>query len=914
MELSSRYEPQAAEQKWTAEWEKRGYFHADEHSTKPPYTIVIPPPNVTGILHMGHALNNTLQDVLIRWKRMDGYNALWVPGTDHAGIATQNVVERVLLKEKTSRHELGREAFVERVWQWKEKHGSIIINQLKRLGCSCDWQRERFTLDEGLSRAVRTVFKHLYDDGLLYKDNYIINWCPRCLTTLADDEVDYSDKAGHLWHIRYPVECEPGRFAIVATTRPETMLGDTAVAVNPSDERYEEWIGKHVILPLTGRRIPIIVDDFVEKNFGTGMVKITPAHDPNDYQAGKRHGLEEINIFTPDAKVNDVAPAYKGLDRYEARKRVVADLQAQGLIERIDDYAQRAGECYRCHTVIEPRISLQWFVRIRELARPARKAVEDGRARFHPKMREREYFHWLDNVRDWPISRQLWWGHRIPAWYGPNGEIFVTDQPALPDEPRFREQTWTQDPDVLDTWFSSALWPFSTLGWPDKTGDLAAFYPTSTLITGKEIIFFWVARMIMMGLHFMKEVPFRDVYFNPVVADEHGKKMSKSKGNVVDPLTLIEQYGADALRVTLCDYATQDQYISFSPKRCEGYRNFMNKLWNAARFVLGNVSDLEAAGNADCRIGASLEDRWVLSRYARAIETVNRALECFEFDTAVKSIYDFFWKDYCDYYLELAKPRLYGNDAAPGTPVWISRRQAQITLVVVLEGALRLLHPFCPYITEELWTAMRGRKTLAKGLRAEEQTGAMPQLIRQMLSAFELPNIIVAPWNRGPTEPLIDQAAEDDMALLQEVIYTIRNIRGEMKIQPGAAANVLLVTPDNETRGVLEAHPDFFKTLTNIRALEITADASAPAVAASGVARGVTVYVELPQEMRQQEIERMKKEIEQTAANRAKQETKLANDAFTSKAPSKVIEKERDRLRQLADAEQRLKEKLASLQ
>ena len=913
MELSTRYDPQQAEQKWTQEWESRGYFHADEQSDRPTYTIVIPPPNVTGILHMGHALNNTLQDVLVRWKRMAGFNTLWVPGTDHAGIATQNVVERALLKEKLSRHDLGRDAFIRRVWEWKEKHGGIIINQLKRLGCSCDWQRERFTMDEGLSRAVRAVFKHLYDDGLIYKDNYLINWCPRCLTTLADDEVEYTDKPGHLWYIRYPIEGEPGSYAIVATTRPETMLGDTAIAVNPADERYRDWIGKHAILPLVNRRIPIIADDFVEKEFGTGMVKITPAHDPNDYQAGKRHNLAEINILTPDAKINDTVPEYKGLDRYEARKRIVEDLQAQGLIERIDDYPQRAGACYRCHTVIEPYISLQWFVRIRELARPARKAVEEGRVHFHPKAREREYFHWLDNVRDWPISRQLWWGHRIPAWYGPNGEIFVTDQPTLPDEPRFRDQTWTQDPDVLDTWFSSALWPFSTLGWPSQTQDLKTFYPTQTLITGKEIIFFWVARMIMMGLHFMKEVPFSDVVFHPVVADEHGKKMSKSKGNVIDPITLIEQYGADALRITLCDYATQDQYIAFSMKRCEGYRNFMNKLWNATRFVMSNVGDLREADIAAAvpldpasRATLPLEDRWIVSRYARTIAAVNAALEKFEFDVAVRSIYDFFWKDYCDYYVELAKPRLYCKDS--GEAADASRRQAQATLIVVLEGALRLLHPFCPYITEELWSAMRDALPHSGDKARNDQS-----LGAQTIGAFGAANIVVAPWNDPPSAALVDEPAEQAMDLLQELVYTIRNIRGEMKMQPAVSADVLLVAPDPSSRTTLETNAGFFRTLTNIKDLRIAPDAQAPPFAATGSTRGIAVYVELPREMMQQEIERLRKELEQASANRERQEAKLANEAFTAKAPPKVVEKEREKLQQMVEEQARLSEKLARI-
>jgi len=900
MELSPRYDPTTTETKWLREWAARGYGHADENSPARPYTIVIPPPNITGILHMGHALNNTLQDILIRWKRMAGFNALWLPGTDHASIATQYVVERALLKEGLTRHQLGREKFLERVWQWKEHHGRTIIEQLKLMGCSCDWQRERFTMDAGLSRAVRTVFKRLYDDGLIYKGNYLVNWCPRCQTTLADDEVEYTDRAGKLWHLRYPVEGMPERFAVVATTRPETMLGDTAVAVNPADERYREWIGHHVVLPLTGRRIPIIADDFVDKHFGTGMVKITPAHDPNDYQAGKRHGLEEINILTPDGRLNDNAPApYRGLDRYEARKRVVADLEAQGLIEKIEDYAQRVGTCYRCATVIEPYISLQWFVKMRPLAEPARKAVEDGRVRFTPKAREKEYYHWLDNVRDWPISRQLWWGHRIPAWYGPDGEIFVSADEHLPDEPRFRTGAWVQDEDVLDTWFSSALWPFSTLGWPDETKDLKVFYPTDTLVTGKEILFFWVARMIMMGLYFMREVPFRDVYFNPVVADEHGKKMSKSKGNALDPRDLMAEYGTDALRYTLCEDATREQYIAFSVKQCETNRNFMNKLWNAARLVLANVEDLTpqalaaaAPENPRDRACLALEDRWILSRYAEAVSKVNAALEAFEFDLVAHSIYDFLWRDLCDYYLELVKPRLYTRDNE------VSRRDCQGLLVVVLEGTLRLLHPVCPFITEELWSTMRAKWS-------GDATGS-GTLGAATLASFAAPNLMVAPWPAQLPASLRDADAERDMQTLQQVIHAVRNVRGELKVPPATPANVVVDTPDEAVAGLLRAHEGFFRTLSRVSGFRVGSGVEPASFSASANLDGMTVYVELPPELRLAEIERLHKEQERISAERDRQKTKLANEAFVSKAPPAVIQKEREKLA-------RLEEELASL-
>ncbi|MCX7625227.1 MAG: valine--tRNA ligase [Candidatus Sumerlaeaceae bacterium] len=916
MELPSRYEPQATETKWYPWWETHGFFHADETrdpKDSPPYCIVIPPPNITGILHMGHALNNTLQDVLIRWKRMAGYNALWVPGTDHASIATQVVVERALKKEGLSRESLGRERFLERVWQWKEKHGRIIVTQLKRLGCSCDWQRERFTMDPGLSQAVRTVFKRLYDEGLIYRGNYLVNWCPRCRTTLSDDEVEFSEKPGKLWYLRYPVEGEPGKFAVVATTRPETMLGDTAVAVNPTDERYRDWIGKHVILPLVGRRIPIIADDFVEKDFGTGMVKITPAHDFNDYLAGKRHGLPEINVLTPDAKINENAPAYAGLDRYEARKRILADLEAQGLIERIEDYTQRAGECYRCHTVIEPYVSLQWFVKMAPLAEPARAAVEEGRVRFIPKSRERDYFHWLDNLRDWCISRQLWWGHRIPAWSCLEcGEIIVTDTEHLDTPcPKCGGRNLEQDPDVLDTWFSSALWPFSTLGWPERTRDLELFYPTDTLVTAKDIIFLWVARMIMMGLHFLGEVPFKDVYFNPIVGDEHGKKMSKSKGNAIDPLDLMDQYGTDALRITLCDYAAQEQHIAFSVKRCEGYRNFMNKIWNAARLVLANTADLTVEDLAqavaldprnDERV--AIEDRWILHEYSNTVKTVGRALEEYRFDDAVHAIYDFLWKNFCDYYLELIKPRLYSKEATDKA----SRREAQTTAVVILEGLLRLLHPFCPFITEELWQALRARWGTGN------PCGEVQSLGQITLGALNHQSIMVAPWNELAPQwhtRLENAAAKATVELLQEIVYAIRNVRGEMKVPPAMATDVSVVCGDEATRGILDHHLDFVRRLVNIGSLSVYAELQPTAFTATAVAGPAVVHVELPQEMREAEISRLEREVARVQQLIDNQKKKLASEAFVSKAPVAVVEKEKAKLAQLQTEYEQFAQKLA---
>lgn len=939
-ELSPRYDPHEIEQSWYRKWESHHYFECDVNSPRPSFSVVIPPPNITGVLHMGHALNNTLQDVLVRWKRMAGFNALWVPGTDHASIATQYVVERKLRDEGMDRprEQLGREKFLERVWEWKQLHGGIIVEQLKRLGTSCDWRYERFTMDEGLSRAVRHVFARLYNEGLIYRGNYLVNWCPRCQTTLADDEVDYADKVGKLWYVRYPIEGEKGRFAVVATTRPETMLGDTAVAVNPSDDRYRDLIGKHAILPLVIRRIPIIADDFVDREFGTGMVKITPAHDPNDYAAGKRHGLEEINIFTPDAHVNANGGKYEGLERYAARKRVLADLHEQGLIEREENHQQRIGTCYRCHTVIEPYISLQWFVKMAPLAAPARKAVEDGRTKFYPESRTADYYRWLDSLRDWAISRQLWWGHQIPAFYKADGTVIVPqseeEYQALRNEAAEGKTELRQDDDVLDTWFSSALWPFSTLGWPEQTKELKVFYPTSVLVTAKDIIFFWVARMIMMGLHFMDDVPFHDVYFNPIVGDEHGKKMSKSKGNVLDPLDLIEQFGTDSLRFTLTSYASREQHIAFSLKETEGYRNFMNKIWNASRLILANVSDLRRADLNSYSIDKSsaLEDRWIVSRYAQTVRRVNEALPNFDFDIAAKAIYDFFWKDFCDYYLELVKPRLYQNpnDLSATPEALRSRTAAQATLVIVLEGTLRLMHPICPFITEEIWNRIAalwreeivttapspsasGSRVSPLGTTDRGVTSPSTSLGSLAIEAMESPSIMLARWNDHAPASLIDAQAEEQMRFLQEVVYAIRNIRGEMRIPPGVAVRVVLSTRDGAKRALLDAHWRFFTTLTNICALECTEEPQQIAFAASAVAEGVTVLVELPQELRERERERLEKEIARTRNERDKLEAKLSNDSFTAKAPAQVVQAEREKLDRLTDELEQMQAKAAEL-
>ena len=637
-ELNKGYEPEQVEKKWFDVWEQRGDFHADENSPKPHYSIVIPPPNVTGVLHMGHALNNTLQDILCRWKRMSGYEVLWMPGTDHAGIATQNVVEKQLAAENKDRHELGREAFVERVWKWREESGGQIINQLKRLGASCDWQRERFTMDEGLSTAVREVFVSLYDDGLVYRDNRLINWCPRCHTALSDLEVEHEDKQGNLWHLRYPVQ-GTDQYLIVATTRPETMLGDTAVAVHPEDERYQDLIGKNVLLPLMDREIPIIADEYVDMEFGSGAVKITPAHDFNDFEIGKRHDLEFINVLDESGMINENGGSYAGLERNAARTQVVADLEDQGLLEKVDAYTNAVGECYRCRTTIEPYMSKQWYVAVKSLAAEAIKAVDTGQTKIVPQQWEKTYYEWMNNIQYWCVSRQIWWGHRIPAWFCDDCDEISVSREDISACTHCGSDNIRQETDVLDTWFSSALWPFSTMGWPEKTETLQKFYPTSCLVTGFDILFFWVARMMMMGTKFMGVVPFKEVYIHALVRDAQGQKMSKSKGNVIDPLTIVDEYGADAFRYTLCAFAAMGRDIKLSTERIGGYRNFVNKLWNASRFALMNLESFEPSDCHLSELSLSQADQWILSRYAFAAEEVNQALTNYKFNDAANILY-----------------------------------------------------------------------------------------------------------------------------------------------------------------------------------------------------------------------------------------------------------------------------------
>ena len=881
-ELPKAYEPKSVEQKWYDFWLEKKYFHADENAGGEPFSIVIPPPNVTGSLHIGHALNSTLQDVLVRWKRMSGRNTLWVPGTDHAGIATQNVVERQLAKEHVDRHVLGRDKFVEKVWEWKKEYGSRIINQLKRMGASCDWQRERFTMDEGLSRAVREVFVTLYEEGLIYRGERLINWCPRCHTALSDIEVEHEDEKGKLYHIAYPLSHDHNIRLTVATTRPETMLGDTAVAVHPLDPRYKDLIGKTVDLPLTSRRIPIIGDSIlVDLEFGTGAVKVTPAHDFNDYEAGLRQvpNLARIKMLDDKAEIlpdipdvlADVQKLIVGKPAKKARGMVVELLQERGYLIKTDDHAHSLGKCYRCRSVVEPYLSPQWFVKTGPLAEPAIKAVEDGKVRIVPKGWENTYFEWMRNIKDWCISRQIWWGHRIPAWYCDDcGAITVSRTDAAACK-KCSGKNIRQETDVLDTWFSSALWPFSTLGWPDKTKELEVYYPTSVLITSFDIIFFWVARMIMMGLHFRKDVPFKDVYIHALVRDSEGQKMSKSKGNVIDPLVMIDQYGTDAFRFTLVAFAAQGRDIKMSTERIEGYRNFANKIWNASRFVFMNLEDDFTPNSELLTPNAPLADQWILSRMNSVCKDVEAALREYRFNDAASGLYHFIWHEYCDWYLELSKPSL-NLEKGSG-----ERRATQTVLVHVLETALRLLHPLMPFITEEIWQA------LPEAVRSKNQEKTCESL---MVASYPIAD-----------DKLIDAAIEQDMQMVMDLILAIRNIRGEMNIAPSMhiAAHVRVET--EELGRHLEKSAGYVTTLSRLKDLRIGTHEKKPKAAATGVIKGAEIYVPLEGIIDlTQERDRLQKEIAKISKDIDVFSKKLSNKNFVDKAPKEVVEKDTAKL------------------
>lgn len=879
MELPSSYSPHDVEEKWYHAWEEENYFHANEDDGREPFSIVIPPPNVTGSLHMGHALNNTLQDILVRWQRMCGKSALWMPGMDHAGIATQNVVERLLRKEKKTKNDLGRDAFVDRVWEWKAHYGGQIKGQLKRLGCSLDWPRERFTLDEGLSRAVRRVFVTLHKEGLVYQGYRIINWCPRCETAISDIETDYKDLKGKLYYIKYPIAGTDG-YITVATTRPETMLGDTGVAVNPDDERYTHLVGKRVILPLMNREIPVFADDYVDKSFGTGLVKVTPAHDPNDFEMGKRHDLEEINILDPRGVINENGGAYRGLSRFEAREKVIADLQSQGLMVKIEEHDHSVGHCYRCGTVIEPYLSKQWFVQIKPLADEAIKAVEDGRIRFVPSNWEKTYFEWMYNLRDWCISRQLWWGHRIPAFYCDDcGHITVSLEDPTSCE-KCGSKNIRQDEDVLDTWFSSALWPFSTMGWPEKTPALAKYYPTSVLVTGFDIIFFWVARMIMMGLKFMGDIPFKDVYIHALVRDEHGQKMSKSKGNVIDPLILMDKYGTDAFRFTLAIFAAQGRDVIMSEKRIEGYRAFCNKIWNSTRYILMNLGENFTPEKIDSN-NLELFDKWILHKLNITVGAINTALQEYRFNEAAQAIYDFWWHEFCDWYLELTKTRIYSSDGDTA-----SSETAKQVLYHVLKTSLKLLHPFMPFITEEIWSTI-----------VPSSEG----------------RLITAQWPLANDSFTFPDEAEK-AALFMEIVYKIRNVRGEMNVPPDRRAHAIFKTADPAAAALINAEPANLKALAKIEDFTVTGDYTPAKTDASAVLPGIEIFMPLKDLIDiEKERARLEKEIARVTADLEKVEAKLGNESFIGKAPQAVVDKEKAKLDDLKNVRAKLEESLTKL-
>jgi valyl-tRNA synthetase len=898
-EIPKSYDPKSVEDHWWSFWEQEKLFVADVTSSRPPFVIVIPPPNVTGSLHMGHMLVYTLHDIVVRWKRMSGFNTLWLPGTDHAGIATQNVVERQLASEGKTRHDLGREAFEKRVWEWKERSGSTILQQLRRLGGSCDWTRERFTLDEGLSRAVQEVFVRLYEEGLIYRGKRLINWCVRCRTALSDLEVKAEPVSGKLFYIRYPIKSGfpphqkegGGEFVTVATTRPETMLGDTAVAVNPNDERYRHLVGQTLVLPLLNREIPLIPDEFVDPDFGTGLVKVTPAHDPNDFEMGVRHNLQMVSVIDEDGRMSEAAGRFQGMDRFQCRREVLKALERLGLLEKVIDYTHNVGHCDRCKTIVEPELSTQWFVKTPPLAAPAIQVVENGRIRFLPENWSKTYFEWMRNIKDWCISRQLWWGHRIPAWYCDRcGEINVARETPV----RCRncgDYELRQDTDVLDTWFSSWLWPFSTLGWPDQTEDLKKFYPTSVLITGFDIIFFWVARMIMAGLKFTGDVPFRTVYINSLVRDAEGQKMSKSKGNVIDPLEVMEEYGTDAVRFTLAIMAAPGTDISLSQDKMLSYRAFANKIWNAARFVLLNLESLRSRMSRGFSIDSAattfatkkneltLIDRWILSRLNSIINLINQALEEFRFHEASHELYHFFWHELCDWYIEFIKPKI-TDKSQDGNP-----DLSCDVLIFVFDQALRLLHPFMPFVTEELWQRLphQGRS----------------------LAIQEFPE---------RRSDLVDSTAERQVGALIDVIVKIRDIRQKMNVEPSRRIQVNLASPDPGLQAILGEGVPYIQSLARCDGVNVLPSIGADNHSSRSVASGVeielplvgTIDLEAERRRLQREISKIEREISPI-------QEKLSNHEFVSNAPEKVVRLNQTRLVEFQERLSKLHENLKKL-
>ncbi|TCO68484.1 valine--tRNA ligase [Marinisporobacter balticus] len=858
--LDKTYNPQEFEKRIYDHWLEKLYFKAKPNPDKEPYTIVLPPPNITGQLHMGHALDHTLQDVLIRYKRMQGYETLWLPGTDHASIATEvKVVEKIFKEEGKTKEEIGRDEFLKRAWAWKEEYGGRIVEQMQKLGNSCDWSKERFTMDEGCNKAVTEVFIKLYEKGYIYRGNRLINWCPDCKTSLSDAEVEHEEQSGNFWHVKYPVK-DSEEFLEIATTRPETMLGDTAVAVHPEDARYKHLVGKMLILPIVEKEIPIIADEYVDKDFGTGAVKITPAHDPNDFEVGLRHNLEQITVMTDEAKMNEHAGKYIGMDRYECRKMIVKDLDEAGFLVKVKDHTHNVGACYRCHTVVEPRLSEQWFVKMEELAKPAIEAVREQKTQFVPERFDKIYFHWLENIRDWCISRQLWWGHRIPAYYCQTcGEIIVSKiAPSTCD--KCNSSNIKQDEDVLDTWFSSALWPFSTLGWPENTEELKYFYPTDVLVTGYDIIFFWVVRMMFSGLDQMEDIPFKYVFVHGLVRDDQGRKMSKSLGNGIDPLEIIQQYGADALRLTLISGNSPGNDMRFYIERVEANRNFANKLWNATRFVLMNLNK-DTFDKDVCEKNLALADKWILSRMNRVSKEVTDNLERFELGMAVQKIYDFIWNEYCDWYIEIVKPRLYGEDE-------YTKDAALYVLTKVLENNLKLLHPFMPFITEEIW---------------------------KYIPTIKEESVIIAHWPKYQEELNFIQE-EKDMEIIMNAIRSIRNIRAEMNVIPSKKAKVMMVA-SNEVYEAINKGKDYFMTLASASEVVLQKDKKEiPEDAVSAVIAGVEIFLPLDELVDfEKEVERLEKEKEKLEKELKRVNGKLSNQGFVAKAPAQVIEEEKNK-------------------
>ncbi|MBN2653773.1 MAG: valine--tRNA ligase [Nitrospirae bacterium] len=933
-ELNKSYEPSQIEDKWYELWENSGYFKPSNNAERGSFCIVIPPPNVTGSLHMGHALNATLQDILSRWKRMLGYKTLWLPGTDHAGIATQNVVERELARQKISRHSIGREAFIQKIWEWKAEYGIRIIHQLKKIGASCDWSRERFTLDEGLSEAVREVFVQLFEEGLIYRDNRLINWCPRCHTALSDLEVEYEDTEGRIYYIQYPLADGSGHVT-VATTRPETMLGDTAVAVNPDDKRYKKFIGKSLELPLSGRQIPIVKDEAVDPEFGTGAVKVTPAHDFNDEAIGKRHGLHSIQVMSEDGRMTaDAGKRYNGLDRYECRKLVLDDLKELHLLEGDRRHPHSVGHCYRCKTTIEPLQTIQWYVDVSGMSKEAVAAVKDNKINIVPESWENNYYGWMNNIKDWCVSRQIWWGHQIPAWYCPScknekgvlqadliehiffepvatsdGAMLLTGSYAslrskgLTHEqiiknskiirvsrdvkprcsrtdisacPECGNKEIIRDPDVLDTWFSSALWPFSTLGWPKETEDLQTFYPTSVLITGFDILFFWVARMIMMGLKFKKDVPFKNVYIHALVRDSKGQKMSKSKGNVVDPLDMIDRFGADAFRFSLVAFAAQGRDIRFSEERVEGYRHFINKLWNASKFILGNLSSMNCE-DPGLPQNPDLTDRWILSRFGAAIEDVNRHLENYRFNEAANSIYQFMWHEFCDWYIELSKSSMYGDDEE-------QKKKTIGCLMYILKRSLVMLHPFIPFVTEEVWHALPGSEG----------------------------SIMLQSYPEGLSR---DLDAEASMEYVLNTVTGIRSLRGELNIAPSLELKVYIKTSDNKVAAILDENMASIKKMVKASEIEAGVNTAKPAGSAVCVQKDMEIYLPVEGLLDiKSEVVRLQKEMSKLEESMDFLTKKLSNEKFINSAPKEVIEKDNARFEELKEKAAKVSENLALLE